>query len=221
MSVTTRERLVSAAFELADQHGWDATSVDDITTRAGTGRTTFFRHFRSKEDVALPDHDALLARVEARLATATARTEQVALREAARIVLDHYLTEGDTARARFRLTRGVPALRERELASVHRYVLLFARHLRSWYADTHDGALRAELTASAVITAHNHVLRAWLCDQTSTPSADFDEAMDLALAPAGTDAPTRTIVIRAGDADVESTLAEVRAALTGSPARRR
>lgn len=32
---STRERLVSAAFELFEERGYEATSVDDIATRAG------------------------------------------------------------------------------------------------------------------------------------------------------------------------------------------
>jgi AcrR family transcriptional regulator len=33
--------------------GRKAVTVDDITERAGLGRATFFRHYRSKEDVWL------------------------------------------------------------------------------------------------------------------------------------------------------------------------
>ena len=64
-----RERLAGAAFELFDERGYEQTTVDDITERAGLGRTTFFRHYRSKEDVIFPDHDRLLAQVGERLRT--------------------------------------------------------------------------------------------------------------------------------------------------------
>ncbi len=50
-----RERLAQAAFALFDERGYEQTTVDDITERAGLGRTTFFRHYRSKEDVIFPD----------------------------------------------------------------------------------------------------------------------------------------------------------------------
>ncbi|WP_235737609.1 hypothetical protein [Nocardioides alcanivorans] len=51
--------------------------------------------FGSKEDVIFPKHDALLGRVEARLAGAvTHETRYVAVAEAARLVLLHYLQEG-------------------------------------------------------------------------------------------------------------------------------
>src|ERR1043165_2974344 len=61
---STRERLVSAAFELFEERGYEATSVDDIATRAGVGRTTAFRQFGSKEALIFPDHEALLRRAD-------------------------------------------------------------------------------------------------------------------------------------------------------------
>jgi AcrR family transcriptional regulator len=211
---STRSRLITAAFELFSANGYERTSVEDIAAQAGTGRTTFFRYFPSKDHVVFPDHDALLARVEARLATATADTRQVALREAARIVFDHYIAEGDIARARYQLTRSVPALRARELASVQRYVSLFRQHTAAWLADEPNGALRAELLASAVIVAHNHVLRAWLRADTGDPAGAFDEAMTHALATGAASSPTgRTVVFHVSELDPERVVAEIRRAL--------
>ncbi|QIX25927.1 TetR family transcriptional regulator [Nocardioides sp. JQ2195] len=215
MPTSTRARLVDAAFALFEEQGFHETTVEEITARAGTGRTTFFRHFRGKEDVVFPDHDLLLPRVEARLATATGTTREVALREAARIVLDHYLEEGATARARYRLTRTVSSLRDREDASAQRYLRLFRQQISTWIGDEPDGALRAELLAAAVITAHNHVLRRWLREETDDVDAAFDAALARALS--GT-SPTRavssTVVVHTGSPDVEQVLREVRRALT-------
>jgi hypothetical protein len=68
---------------------------------------------------------------------------------------------------RYRLTREIPILREREISSVARYERLFTRYLLGHFdeADHHDGdddPLLAEVAASAVVAAHNHVLRRWL-----------------------------------------------------------
>lgn len=202
MVAPTRRRLVDSAMALFAEQGFEATSVEDVVARAGVGRTTFFRHFPTKEDVVFPDHDALLEKVGARLATGTAATARTALEEASRIVLAHYLAEGETARQRYRLTRSVTPLRHRELASVHRYVRLFSGHLRDWLGDADDAALRAELTASAVITAHNHVLRGWLREEVDDPQAALTAALDLALAP-----------LSGPPADIDEVLAEVRRAL--------
>ncbi|MCG8153806.1 TetR family transcriptional regulator [Pimelobacter simplex] len=223
-AATSRDRLVAAAFELFEGHGYDATTVDEIATRAGTGRSTFFRHFRGKEDVVLPDHEALLGRVGGRLATASPGGYEVALREAAGIVLAHYLAEGPTARARYRLASSVPAIRDREIASVQRYVRLFAQHIHRWLDTEPDGPLRAELVASAVVIAHNHVLRRWLRGETDDDAATaalLDHSLTLAVsllrAPAEPGG-TPTVVIAGDQADVEQVVQAVRAALGKKPA---
>jgi len=215
MGTSTRDRLVAAAFELFEEQGYDGTTVDEIAHRAGAGRSTFFRHFPGKEDVVFPNHDELLPLVDARLATATPNTRDVALREAARIVLDHYLAEGETARVRYRLTSTVAALRAREVASVHRYLRLFTRHLQEWFSDELDGALRAELLSAAVVTAHNHVLRRWLRGLSRDVTAEFDQALSRVLSTPSDGVPGRaTTVVVTHASDVEQVLSEVRTALT-------
>jgi AcrR family transcriptional regulator len=47
----TRSALMSAFVELMLTHGFPAVSVEDIVARANVGRSTFYLHFRSKDDV--------------------------------------------------------------------------------------------------------------------------------------------------------------------------
>ena len=122
---TARERLAEAAFALFDERGYEQTTVDDITERAGLGRTTFFRHYRTKEDVIFPDHDRLLEQVAERLRTAGPGNPLGAVADAVRLVLLHYVEEGDLARRRYALTSKVPALHDREIVSGARYQRLF------------------------------------------------------------------------------------------------
>src|ERR1700760_4030013 len=105
---SARERLAQAAFTLSDEHGYEQTTVDDITERASLGRTTFFRYYRSKEDVIFPDHDLLLQRIGDRLRTSSHGTALAAVSDAVRLVLLHYLDEGDLAIRRSTLTSRVP-----------------------------------------------------------------------------------------------------------------
>ncbi|WP_051341879.1 TetR/AcrR family transcriptional regulator [Pseudonocardia spinosispora] len=177
----TKARLSEAAFALFDERGYEATTVDDITERAGVGRTTFFRAYRSKEEVIFPDHDAVLDAIRTRLAASTPHTALVAVREAARLVLLHYLGEGDLALARYRLTRSVPALRDREIAGTLQYQRVFREYIHTWLGGGENAALRAELMAAAVVTAHNYVLRRWLRGMTDRPEAEFETAIAAAL----------------------------------------
>ena len=221
-----RDRLAQAAFALFDERGYEQTTVDDITERAGLGRTTFFRHYRSKEDVIFPDHDRMLEQVKERLRTSSHHTALVAVSDAVRLVLLHYLGEGDLARRRYALTSTVPALRNREIASVARYQRLFREFIADWMKNPAESAsLRAELMAAAVVSAHNHVLRRWLRGDSPDPVAEVDEAMrqviDLFTAPAaipGADGSGTTIVAFRTDADIETLLPALRRLTEDPPA---
>lgn len=210
-----RERIVEAAFALFAERGYDATTVDDIAERAGVGRTTFFRTFRAKEDVIFPDHDEVIAKLESRLSASTQDTSFLAICEAARLVLLHYLAEGDLARGRYALTSKVPALRDRENASATRYRLVFKSFIHDWLGGDPASELRADLMAAAVVTAHNHVLRRWLRGQTTRPEADFDAAMaevGALYAERREDAETSVVVLRSNQ-DVDALLPYLRSAL--------
>src|SRR5689334_8776300 len=66
-SAPARERLVAAAYRMFVQHGFEATTVEEIADAAGVSRRTFFRHFPTKEDAIFPDHDRLRALVAEQL----------------------------------------------------------------------------------------------------------------------------------------------------------
>lgn len=160
-----RRDLVAAAVGLFREQGYDDTTVDDIAAAAGVGRRTFFRYFRSKEDAISPDHETALSRIAEVFETAhpDEPASSLVLR-AGETVFDLYTDDPPLSVARFRLTHEVPALRDRESASVDHYRRLFTRYLRRRFAPDADGDLRAAVTGAAVVAAHNLALRAWLAD---------------------------------------------------------
>ncbi|WST40999.1 TetR family transcriptional regulator [Streptomyces sp. NBC_01167] len=163
-----RRELAAAAMELFATKGYEATTVDEIAAAAGVARRTFFRHFRSKEEAIFPDHDDTLVRAEAVLNAAPPHEHPLdTVCRGIKEVMRMYAASPAVSVERYRLTREVPTLREREIASVARYERLFTRYLLGHFdeRDHHDGnddPLLAEVAASAVVTAHNHVLRRWL-----------------------------------------------------------
>jgi AcrR family transcriptional regulator len=164
-----RRDLVAGAVALFTERGYDDTTVDDIAAKAGVGRRTFFRYFRAKEEAVSPDHAAALARV-GEIFDAAHPTEPpavLALR-AGETVFDLYTDDPALSVARYRITHEVPALRDRESASVDHYRRLFTRHLRHRLASGTDGDLRAAVIGSAVVAAHNLALRGWLADGAPT-----------------------------------------------------
>lgn len=166
--LSMRRRLAAAAMELFATKGYEATTVDEIAAAAGVARRTFFRHFRSKEEAIFPDHDDTLVRAEAVLEAAPPHEHPLdTVCRGIKEVMRMYAASPAVSVERYRLTREVPTLREREIASVARYERLFTRYLLGHFderahRDGDDDPLLAEVAASAVVTAHNHVLRRWL-----------------------------------------------------------
>jgi AcrR family transcriptional regulator len=215
---------MDAAFELFDERGYEQTTVEDIVERAGAGRTTFFRHFRTKDEVIFPRHEVLLEAIRQRLSTSTDRTAIVAVTDAVRLVLLSHIEEGDRARQRYALTSRVPALRDREIASGAKYQRLFREFISTWQGST---PLQAELMAAAVVAAHNHVLRRWLRGESVDPLHEIDTAMSQVVtlftepttASAATeehqgDAPGTTVIVLQTDRSLNDVLPAVRRAIT-------
>lgn len=65
---SSRETLAEAACELFLEQGFAATSVADITTRAGVSRSSFFNYFASKADILWSGLDERIQALSARLA---------------------------------------------------------------------------------------------------------------------------------------------------------
>ncbi|GAA4922013.1 TetR family transcriptional regulator [Stackebrandtia albiflava] len=164
----TRRLLSAAALSLFAENGYDSTTVDQIAAAAGVARRTFFRYFPTKEDAVFPDHDSTLVKVSLVLEAEGDGEEPITVVcRAIREVLRMYAAEAEVSVARYRLLRQVPALREREIAVVSRYERLFTKYLlahpsASASPDSPDAPLMAEVSAAAVVAAHNHVLRRWL-----------------------------------------------------------
>ncbi|MHC2998906.1 TetR family transcriptional regulator [Microbacterium sp. HJ5] len=65
---SSKETLAEAACELFLEQGFEATSIADITSRAGVSRSSFFNYFASKSDILWAGLDERLATLESRFA---------------------------------------------------------------------------------------------------------------------------------------------------------
>lgn len=160
-----RRELASAAVDLFAANGYEATTVDEIAAAAGVGRRTFFRYFDAKDDVLFANHDEIVAEMEEAFAAADPGRDPVEVACATvGLVLDSYAAELDVSLKRFALTRTVPSLRDKEVATVDRYQRVLARYLQSRFEARGDAmaSLRAAIAAAAIAAANNHVLRRWL-----------------------------------------------------------
>jgi AcrR family transcriptional regulator len=57
----TRELLEKALIELINEQGYDAVTVQDIVNRANLGRTTFYLHYQSKDELFMSCHELFVS----------------------------------------------------------------------------------------------------------------------------------------------------------------
>lgn len=169
-----RLTVVGNALRLFSEQGYEATSVDEIADASGISRRTFFRQFRSKEDVVFADHEILLAQAEKFLA-ADHDDPLSAVCDAAMLVFERFAQWRDIAKRRYVVVRAVPALRDREIVTEFRYQRLFVDYLRTALPDEPDLDL---VQFAAVVTAtHNYLLRRMVRDTTRATATDLRDAL--------------------------------------------
>ncbi|MFI1582275.1 TetR family transcriptional regulator [Embleya sp. NPDC020630] len=111
--IKTRRAIRREAYRLFREHGYDATTVDQIAEAAEISPSTFFRYFPSKEDVVLTDeYDPMLVEIlrSAPEGTSLIRIVRSGVVDALRRIMRE---EGEEMITRMSLVVGVPALRRR------------------------------------------------------------------------------------------------------------
>jgi AcrR family transcriptional regulator len=173
----SRVEVADVAVRLFLAQGYEATSATEIAEAAGVSRSTFFRQFRSKEDVIFADHDELLEQISAYFAVPRP-DPWLAVCEAATLVFERFRERLATARIRDLVVRDTTVLRDRETIMVIRYERMFADYLRT--SRPQLPALAAIRFAAAVTATHNFELRRLI--RTSETDAAADAARSAHLA---------------------------------------
>lgn len=183
-----RLTVVDQALRLFAERGYEATTVDEIAVAAGISRRTFFRQFRSKEDVIFADHEFQLASAQEFLEGVGDGDPWEAVCEAVIGVFERFTQWRDIAARRYQVVRRVPALREREIVTVFRYERLFTEFLRGRLPEVPD-LVRVQYTA-AVTATHNYLLRRMVRGESGAAVADL--RTELAMIPRGRRAPSES-----------------------------
>ncbi len=63
----TRDLLQKALIELINERGYDAITIQEIVDRANVGRTTFYEHYNSKDDLLMSCHEAIVSQFQSGL----------------------------------------------------------------------------------------------------------------------------------------------------------
>lgn len=175
-SKETRRKLLRTAVRLWGERGFDAVTVEEICTDAGVGRTTFYLHFDSKEDLlsSLPgatatgvafdlDHiggtGSLDERLEVFIVGVVRRMDAVPKALAERVIHSQRV-QHMKARAQPSPQRG----------------LMFADMMADVLADARE---RGEILASADVAELGAMLGALTMDALETWAARTSEQVDL------------------------------------------
>ncbi|MEV3857522.1 TetR family transcriptional regulator [Streptomyces sp. NPDC050095] len=157
----TRQRIREEAYRLFAEHGYEATTVDQIAEAADISPSTFFRYFPSKEDVVTQDeYDPALA--EALRARPAGEPIVDALRGALRGPLGEML-EGDRDQLllRTRITFTDPVIRARSMAEQERSEQAMAEVIAE--RTGRDAAdLEIKCAAASVIAVFTTLMRHWV-----------------------------------------------------------
>lgn len=113
----TRDRILEAALDLFERHGYDATTTSEIAAAAGVTAMTFFRHFPTKAAVLVSDpYDPMIAAAVGAQPAALRPLERTRLGMLAALSTIGPL-EDATARRRIGLVASLPSLRAAVVAA--------------------------------------------------------------------------------------------------------
>jgi AcrR family transcriptional regulator len=177
----TRWAIQEHALRLFVEQGYDATTVEQIADAAEVSPSTFFRYFKTKEDVVSEDRydDLIVSAIEA---APPGLSPLATMRHALKGSLgDLKPGENEQIRTRMQLVLSVPALRARTMSglleSTHAFAPPLARRLGR---EPDDFDVRAFVTGC--MTAAAIGVFAWY---DADGQADLGELIDRAMAALG------------------------------------
>ncbi len=176
-----RDELGEAALRLLAWQGFEATTIDQIVASAGVSRRTFFRYFRSKEDVIvqfLGDvGDQLVGALRARPVT---EPPAAALRSALSVLVDACLEHVEKTVRLTKLMLGTPALLARYLELQAKWRADLAAELASRAGIDPAASMHPALVSAVALDAFEVALRHWA---QSDGEPDLSALVDQTLAP--------------------------------------
>src|SRR3984957_19757860 len=146
-----RERLERSAIELFAAQGFAATTVPQITARAGLTTRTFFRHFTDKREVLFGGAEVLDSAARL-MADARASLDPVTLITGGLQTVAETRFEGrrDEFRQRRAIIRSDEGLRERELSKSAGLAEVIRNGLAGRGVDARTAALLADSTVTVL-----------------------------------------------------------------------
>lgn len=175
-----RDAIKSSAMTLFLDQGFDRTTIERIAADAGVSRSTFFRHFETKEDVVLDDIADRGLLVKTAL---EARPDDEAAWDALRAAL-HVLDTLEPSHTTLQISRmlaGTPSLRARQSEKRRHWLDLLVPDIerRLGVEPSSSPDLRARALVACVLTCLDIATEAWTADGgRGDPIALLDSTLD-------------------------------------------
>ena len=166
---------MSAAIELFDEQGYEATTVAEIAERAGLTKRTFFRYFSDKREVLFSgSHELQRLWLEGVAAAPADATPLAIVTTGLDPVAEMFIERHGFARIRARIIEANPELQERELIKLQN----LAEAIKTALAQRGVSANAAILAAQAGVTIFHVAFAHWV--EQDDPTA-FRRLMDESL----------------------------------------
>ena len=156
-----RDALYAAAVDLFARNGFEETTVEEISLTAGVSRSTFFRHFDSKDDlISYPMGSYAAVLTEAIKNSSSSSTQLEVIQEVVLAGVGFTLAEGSRTKQVMEISFRSPAARQ----AYQSKMMDLQESLVQTYADRFDcrlEELRPRLLAGLTLTVMNTSILAW------------------------------------------------------------
>jgi AcrR family transcriptional regulator len=169
-------RLMTAAIELFDEQGYEASTVADIAERAGLTKRTFFRYFTDKREVLFSGTEELERRWLEGLSGAEGDVDALGAIMAGLVpVAEMFEPRHSYSRVRFRVIDANPELQERELIKLQR----LAGSIQAALIERGVPTQTAILAAQMGVTVFHVAFAEWIAQDDPTAFlALIDESLE-------------------------------------------
>ena len=172
----TRERLAAAADQLFRKKGYEATTVSEISEAAGLSRRTFFRHFRSKDELVFGDVE-LYQSTLVRAAVGASEGGPKAMAAAGILAVAELVdADRDLMWQRVRMMLRGDALKGRVL-ELHLQWRVALAHTISAQSGRDRPTIEEWMTAATAVAAHEVATLAWATEPDASVAVLTKEAL--------------------------------------------
>jgi AcrR family transcriptional regulator len=157
-----RQALIHAAVELFSTHGFEATTVEQISAAAGVAPRTFFHHFATKEDILFDGYAERLQEATRRFRAARSDSLWDALAEASSAVAHAIIEQPEVFVIRAKMYQRVPALRATMLRLNEDWIDQLTGEVARFLNTDVESDLRPRLAATLINGANRAAIDVWV-----------------------------------------------------------